>query len=376
MIVHYLKIALRNIFKDKLYSLINLLGLSIAIACCFLLIFWIKFELSYEDCHQNAGRIYKVLKVEQRADGLHKSDCIGPAIANQLKQAFPEIEAATVLSHEQLSFTKLDNKDDESIFTDYTNALPDYLDIFTYEYIEGSKENVLKNRGVVMSEEAAKKFFGKESAIGKTVCFGETKFNVQAVVRIPQNTQIRFDILDPFKSHNNGFHYILVKENAHFSKEKQRLLADFLGTTRETKDKLYFQELKDIHLYSPKELVYNNEWQTYGDLKQIFLFSFVALLILIIAIINYVNTSVARAMSRMREVGVRKVTGSTQKQLILRFLSDAFIISAASIVLAIIVSKSLFPEFSILMGNQTIFYIDFNTILIALAVCLFITLLS
>jgi len=373
MITHYLKIALRNIFKDKIYSLINLIGLSVAIACCFLLIFWIKFELSFEDCQPKAGRIYKVLEVEKRADGIHKSDGIRPGIASQLKKTFPEIEASTVVGHESLSFV-YENK--EGIMADYTTTTPDYLDIFSYEYIEGNKENVLKNRGVIMSEETARKFFGKESAIGKTVIFGKTGHNVQAVVRIPQNTSMKFDILDPYASYGDGVHYILVKENARFSEETQRRMANLLSTTRETEHKLSFQPLKDIHLHSPKELAVNTNWQTYGDLKQIYLFSAVALLILIIAIINYVNTSTARAMSRMKEVGIRKVTGSTQWQLIVRFLSDAFIISAASIVLAIIVSKYLFPEFSAIMGNQTAFFLNFNTLLIMLAVCLIITFLS
>jgi len=135
MLTHYLKIALRNIFKDKIYSLINLIGLSVAIACCFLLIFWIKFELSFEDCQPKAGRIYKVLKVEKRADGLNKSDYIRPEIASQLKKTFPEIEAATVIDHQPLSFV-YENK--EGIMADYVPATPDYLDIFSYEYIEGS----------------------------------------------------------------------------------------------------------------------------------------------------------------------------------------------------------------------------------------------
>jgi len=251
--------------------------------------------------------------------------------------------------------------------------------MFFYEYIEGNKENVLNNNGVIMSEETAEKFFGKESAIGKTVSFGSGNFlrcNVQAVVRIPQNTHMKFGILDPKGRGDYGVHYILLKENTRFSEETQRRMTNFLSTTRETENKLSFQPLKDIHLHSPKELVINTEWQTFGDLKQIYLFSFIALLILTIAIINYVNTSTARAMSRMREVGIRKVTGSTRRQLILRFLSDAFIISAVSIVLALIASKFLFPEFSMMMGNQVVFFLDFNSILIALTVCLFITILS
>ena len=376
MILHYLKIALRNIFKDKIYSLINLIGLSIAVACCLLLIFWIKFETSFEDCYPKAGRIYKVLEVEKRVDGLHKSDWIRPGIASQLKQTFPEIEASTVVGHESLPFVYENN---EGIMADLVYATPDYLDMFSYEYIEGNKENVLKNKGVIMSEETAKKFFGKESAIGKTVSFGKTGnfvYNVQAVVRVPQNTYMKFDILDPYGSHGDGVHYILVKENARFSEEIQRQMTNFLSTTHETEHKLSFQPLKDVHLHSPKELAYTTDWHISGDLNQIYLFSLVALLILVIAIINYVNTSTARAMSRMKEVGVRKVTGSTQRQLILRFLSDAFIISLASVVIAIMLSKYLFPEFSMMMGNHASFSLDFNTIMIALAVCLLITILS
>ena len=376
MLLHYLKIALRNIFKDKIYSLINLVGLAVAIACCFLLIFWTKFELTFEDCHPKAGRIYKVLEVEKRADGLHKNDRIRPGIASQLKATFPEIEASTVVSHEQLPFVY---EEGEGIMVDYTTTTPDYLEMFSYEYIEGSKENVLKGNGAIMSEEIARKFFGKESAIGKTVSFGNSGFlkcNIQAVVKIPQNTHLKFGVLALNRTSNDGIHYILVMENARFSEEKQQRMADFLGTTRETENKLSFLPVKDIHLHSPKELSINTVWQTFGDLKQIYLFSLVALLILAIAIINYVNTSTARAMSRMREVGVRKVAGSTQWQLILRFLSDAFILSAASIVLAIIVSKSFFPEFSMLMGNQASFFFDFNTVLIALTVCIVITILS
>jgi len=379
MIAHYLKIALRNIFKDKIYSLINLIGLSVAISCCFLLILWIKFELTFEDCHPKSGRIYKVLVVENRTNGLHKGDWIRPAIARQLKETFPEIEASVYVRHGIIPFVYEEMQ--EGIMVDYTVTTPDYLEMFKYEYIEGSKENVLKsNNGVIMSEEVARKFFGNESAIGKKVIFGANSVmcNIQAVVKVPQNTHLKFGILNPNDrdEYYGGVHYILINENARFSEEIQRRMTDFLSTTRETENKLSFQPLKDVHLHSPKELAFNSSWQTFGDLKQIYLFSLVALLILLIAIINYVNTSTARAISRMREVGVRKVTGSTQWQLILRFLSDAFILSAASIVVALAVSKYMFPEFSMIMGNQVTFFMDFNTILITIIVCIIITLLS
>jgi len=109
MIFQYLKIAFRNIRNDRGYSFINILGLSVALACCLVLIFWIKFELSYENCFPDAGRIYRVLEVERRDGGLHKSDYIRPGIAEQLKENFPEIEAATCVYHEQLPYTYGEN---------------------------------------------------------------------------------------------------------------------------------------------------------------------------------------------------------------------------------------------------------------------------
>ena len=157
MVVHYLKIAIRNILNDKIYSIINLTGLSIAIACCFLSIFWIKFELSYEDCHPQAGHIYKILEVEKRVDGLHKSEMLRLGIAHQLMESFPEIESYTVVNSWQRSFNYEEN---EGIVVNFVETTPAYLDMFSYKYIEGSKESVLNNRGIIISEETSIKFFG------------------------------------------------------------------------------------------------------------------------------------------------------------------------------------------------------------------------
>ena len=384
MIAHYLKIALRNIFKDRIYSLINLVGLSVAIACCFLLIFWIRFELSFEDCHPKAGRIYQVLEVVKRADGLFHKAYISSEISHQLKESFPEIEESALVWYNQ---SPRAYEDGEGIMMNRIAATRGFLDMFSYDFIEGSKENVLKSNGVILSEEVARKFFGNESAVGKTIhyAFEWSLENIQGVVKIPQNTHMRFDLLQLDTPIPNGraFHYILVRENIRFSEDTQRRMADFLSTTRDTENKYSFLPLKDVHLHSPKELAINfisetqqPVWHIYGDLKQIYLFSLFALLVLTIAVINYVNTSIARSLSRMREVGVRKMTGSTQWQLILRFLSEAFILSAASMVVAMAISKFLFPEFSMIMGNQTPYLMDFNAILISLAFCIVITILS
>ena len=189
MILHYIKIAIRNILNDRIYSIINLIGLSIAIACCFLSIFWVKFELCFEDCHPKAGRIYKVLEVEKRADGLNKSEILKMGIAHQLMESFPEIESYTVVNHWRRSFSYEEN---EGIMVNFVETTPAYLDMFSYEYIEGSKESVLHNRGIIVSDETSMKFFGNESAIGKSLNLFGDSYTIHAVVRIPQNTHLTF----------------------------------------------------------------------------------------------------------------------------------------------------------------------------------------
>lgn len=374
MIKHYLKVAFRSIFRDKGYSSVNIIGLSIAIACCFLLIFWIKFELSYENCYPNANRIYRILVEEKRETGPYYSTSIRPGIVNQLKSEIPEVQAATYVHSEKLPFVHEEGKD--GIICDYVTTNIDFLKLFSYEYVEGNPTNVAKNKGCVMSEETAKKFFGNESAIGKTVSFGHDGYlscTIEAVVKIPANTQVKFDILSPSDRNLYGTHYIMVKENVKFDPNKASLSKlDLAKLNKDNETKLIFQPLKDVHLHSPKDI----KGEGYGDVKQIYLFSLAALLILIVAVINYVNTSIARSLNRMKEVGVRKVTGSTREQLIVRFLMDSFIISLISAIIALILVKILFPDFSSIMGNKVSLAFDIYTILITILFCIIVSLLA
>lgn len=380
MLKHYFKVAFRSISKDKGYSFVNVIGLAIATACCLLLIFWVKFELSFENCYSNTDRIYKVLKIENREGGNHYSSHFRPPITKELQNTFPEIQNAVCVTHEHLPFNVAGTEtSQDGIMVDYTSTTIDFLKIFYYEYVEGSPEAVLKNRGCIMSEETAKKFFGDESAIGKTVIFGTsggTNCTIEAVVKMPENTQVRFDLLNPFGHFYGGVQYLMLKENVTLSKDKIAQLENFLSTIQETEDRLVLQPLSEVHLHSPKELAVNAFWETYGDMKQIYLFSIAALLILIIAVINYVNTSIARAMSRMKEVGLRKVSGSTKQQLVIRFLSETLLISFIAVFVALFFVKFLFPDFSEIMGNKVSLDFTPGTIIITLVFCVIISLLS
>lgn len=373
MFRQYLTITFRNIWKDKGYSLINILGLSVALACCLALIFWIKFELSYEHCFSDADRIYRVLEVEKRDGGLFKNDFFHYNITEQLKENFPEIEAATFVHHERLPYTY---ENGEGVMIDKVDTSPDFFKMFQYEYVEGSQEAFEQTaKGAIISEETAQKFFGTESAIGKSISFGGyIEATIAGVVKMPQNTHIRFDLLTISRI-QMGTHYVLIRKNAVFSDETQMKLANFLTTLRNTENKLAFQPIKDVHLHSPEELT-NKYWHTHGNTKQLYLFSLAALLLLLIAVINYVNTSIARAMTRAKEVGVRKIVGSTQLQLIARFLTETFIISLLSVVLAFYLAQLFLPSFSLLMKSPVSVSFNVDSLLICAGVCIIMTLLS
>jgi putative ABC transport system permease protein len=369
MYKHYLKVAFRSMIKDKGYLFVNIVGLSVAVACCFLLIFWVKFELSYENCYPDADRIYRVINVEPRDGEEHRRILIRPGIAGELRETFPQIEAITCVRSEKLPYIREGEETNDGLALSLMTADDDFLKIFGFVYLEGSPQGVADSRNCIMSKDAARKMFGNESPVGKTVTFGMLRHTVAAVVEMPQNTNLKFDILDinnDAPSHG-GVHYVYLRKGVKI-KDFQKIVRDFQSTLKETGHKLELQPVRDMHLYS--------KWTGSSNLMQIYLFSLAALLILTIAVINYVNTSIARSINRAKEVGLRKVAGSSKGQLVIRFLSDSFILSFISVIFALILVDILFPLFSEIMGYKLGLYFDFSSILIAIAVCLIITVLS
>ncbi len=374
MILHYLKVAFRGITRDRFYTAVNLLGLSVAIACCLLLIFWIRFELSYDKGFTHSERIFKVLVAEKKDGQLVRSEEIRPPVYAAFPNGFPEIEAATFVRHEVLPFSY---EDGEGIMLDHVATSEDYLRMFSYEYLEGNQQTAIREKGFVISEETAFRFFGEEPALGKQLTFGFTK-PVSAVVRIPENTHMRFDILDMESGDlsGGGVHYVMLREHVRMTPELKDRLSDFLELWDRPASILELQPLRDVHLRSPREVAVSTEWQTYGDYRQIWLLTIAVLLILVIAIINYINTSIAKAMSRMKEVGVRKVTGSTRGQLAVRFLTESFLLSLLSVGIALCFVRFFFPVFSEVMGTYIAFRWEGYVFGISALVCLLITLLS
>lgn len=380
MLLHYLKISIRGLFRDKVFSLINILGLAIAVACCFLLVFWIKFELSYEDYYPNNNRIYKLIEQENRKDGAHYKVYLRD-LTTKLKNTFPQIEAATYIANEYASISKEGEDGKDGIMVNYASTNEDFLRMFAFEYLEGSPQSIIKNGTCIITEDAAKKIFGDESPMGQTLTrYTSSRYTVGAVVKAPVNTQIQFDLLIFNQRFSDGGpHYLMLRKGEKMTKELQNQLSGFLATTKDTPNKLLVQPLKDVHLHSPKEVTLMERFgvsERYGNAQQILFFSFAVLLILFMAIINYVNTSIAKAINRMKEVGVRKVTGATRRHLIERFLFESFVVSVIAIIISLAFTKYIFPDFSEIMGNKVSLVFDLNIILIAIVVCIVISALS
>jgi putative ABC transport system permease protein len=307
--------------------------------------------------------------VEERENGPNRNAYIRPHIDKEIKERFPQLEASTYLAIETLPFVVEGREDKDGVMLKLGKTTEDFLRIFSYVYLEGSPKSIAKSRDCIITKEAAQKLFGNESPVGKTIQFtAQTKFTIGAVIELPVNTDIRFDVLDCFGRDYGGTHYFMLKKNAKLTPEIKQQISGFLSTLNETTDKLEVQAIQDMHLRS--------DWENSSRLTQIYLFSFIALLILLIAVINYVNTSIARAINHVKEVGVRKITGSTRKQLITRFLFDSFLLSFFAVLIALGLTRFLFPAFSEIMGLRTVLQFDLGLILIAFGFCIFISILS
>lgn len=378
MLIHYLKITLRGLFRDKIFSLINIVGLALAIGCCFLLVFWIKFELSYENCYSNSDRIYRMIEEENRKDGVHYNAYLGD-VTQEFKNNFPQIEAATYLYNEMASLAT--NEDVDGIMMNIASTNEDFLRIFDYEYIEGTPQDIAKNKTAIITEEAAYKYWGKASVVGKKLYrSGRISHTIGAVVKMPVNTQIRFDILEIDSPYNrSGPHYFMLENKSTMTLGLKKQLSQFLTGIKDTQNTLMVQPLRGIHLHSPKDITGTERYgvsENYGNYTQVLFFSVAVLLVLFMAVINYVNTSIARIMARMKEVGVRKVTGANKKRLIERFLFESFIITVIAVIISMVFTKFIFLYFSEIMGNKISLVFDIQTILIAIIICLIVSILS
>jgi putative ABC transport system permease protein len=376
MIKSYLKIAWRNLRKNKLYSFINIIGLTIGIVSCLLIGVYIKHELSYDRFNQNADRIVRVTMEYNHGGASQQMSATGTKVGPQFKRMFPEITDYVRLykSSKIIKYNNLLFKEENFLYAD-----PSFFKIFSFKLIKGSIADMLSSPDkIVITQSTAKKYFNDENPIGKTLKAGDQNFTVSAIAAdAPSNSQVKFDFLVPFNimSHAkdeqyygaNYITYLLLKNKGQILPLQQKI-KDYMKVVDKSELKLegsqfltfYLEPLTRVHLYSnlPGDL------EPAGSIVYIYILIIVAVLILIIACVNYVNLSIAQSAGRGAEISIRKVMGAGKPQLFTQFIGEALLITAIGIILSIGVAYVVLPYFNQVSGMQFKYAVFFDPMII------------
>jgi putative ABC transport system permease protein len=360
MFKFYLKTAVRNLYKFKTISSINIIGLSVGIAVCILLILYVQDELSFDRYHQYSDRIFRILENDQ--------PYISPQISEMVSANFPEIESsARILVRDQCM---IQYEEKQFIERQFSYADPNLFSIFSFELSKGNPETVLKRPfSIVISEAIAHKYFGNDDPIGKVLRLeNEHDYTITGVMEeIPHNSHFRYDILATLAGSRQVFGsdwmsnwgwrnfitYLLAKEGfsqASFGNKVSALVAENRDFNEDESPSTYTtQALKDIHLYSGH---IENDIQVQGNISYVLIFSGIGILILLIACFNYIGLLTANATTRAKEVGIKKVVGSSQNQLIRQFIGESLVILIIALFFAITLSYLCLPIFNNLTSKS------------------------
>jgi putative ABC transport system permease protein len=378
MIKNYLKVAFRSLIKQKAYSAINIIGLSIGIASCLLIVLFVKDEFSYDRYHEKADRVYKFTL--ERIYPNHRTNyaVVPHSFGTVIPKDFPEVEEVVrmngpfnnVIVNYQKPGDELVQYEENHMMA----AEKNFFNVFSIKILKGTADKALtKNTDIVITEETAKRYFGNEEPIGKTLQIFGQDFGVTAVTEnVPENGSFDFDFLlywgeeDQQRENFTSFSvhtFLLLKPGS----DPQALEAKFpdmvdryaaaqierdLGKSwadykKEGNGYRYFlQPLTSIHL-DPTNIEYKME-PVGGNIEHVYFLIAVAILIVVIACINFMNLATARSAERAREVGVRKTMGSAKSQLVYQFLTESMIISIVATILAVVIAQLVLPSFNIL----------------------------
>lgn len=378
MFKNYFKIAVRNLKRDRVYSFINIFGLAIGITCSIMIMLYIYDELSYDNFHEKADRIYRVnTDLKFGANELKIplcSDMVGP----MMKKDYPQIEEYVRIHGWSRIMIKKDNQyyeEDEVIFADST-----FFKIFTCPALFGNTEHILNEPNtVVITESIARKYFNSTNVVNKFLeadVNGNNNFRVAAVLKdVPDNTHLKFNMIFPMHNFNYDWgNYVSCNLHTYFLLQPGVDAKDFSKKFDEYNDKYAFpfakrymniesraaftkagnrlehslMPIRDIHLYSKL----SQEMRPTGTIEYVYIFSAIALFILIIACVNFMNLTTARSANRAREVGIRKVLGTLKTSLISQFLLESIIMVFISVILAVIFSIILLPYFNSISAKE------------------------
>ena len=370
MIKNYLILAVKHLRKQRIFSFINILGLTVGITCCFMIFLFILNELSYDNFHKNGKDIYRVMRVGNldgdRREIPYLSPPFGPALVNDypdaVQQSVRVMKDNNLISYNNISFNEKDMfLTDDNFFT-----------FFDFQLLKGDKTSVLKDpNSIVLTETAAKKYFGKEDPIGKILQFNKREqLKVTGIaVDVPANSHLQFDMIIPLELYrpmqpewftqwpNNGlFTYVQLNpavDPKQFAQRFPAFMDKYLGqhyASAGFKMGLMIKPLKEIYFASDAR----DRSVKHGNKKMVYIFMSVAILILVIACINFINLATARATDRSKEVGLRKVLGALRGQLVSQFMIESVLYATVACILSITAVKLLMPFHTDYCSSQTI----------------------
>ena len=398
MFKNYLKVALRNLWKNKVFSAINMIGLSAGLAVCLLIVLYVKDESGYDQFYPQAQNIYRV-DADIFFNGTQFTSAVSPApLAPTLKKDYPQIVQYTRLRNFGDIMVKKDNQNIQNhnaVFADST-----FFQVFPLPMISGNPLTALNEpNSIVIDETTAKKYFNSTNVLGKTLYVdNSTTCKITGVIKdVPPQSHFHFSFIRPmymFQNDrndqgdwlsNNYASYVLVrpgvtqaalqeKVNAtidnYLAKQLEQQLHTSAGDLKKGGNHFIYPvtALTDIHLHSNKSY----EFEANGNIAYVYIFSVIAIFILLIACVNFMNLSTARSANRAKEVGIRKVAGSLRSNLITQFLTESVLMSFLSLLIALGIAAFLLPLFNQLAGKQMSVITLFSTRLLPLMVVLII----
>lgn len=355
MFKSYFKIALRNLLRQKGYSLINITGLTVGLVVSLFILMYVRDELSYDGFHVYGDRLYRILEDQHYADGnvFTTSATPGP-LAAVLKTEIPEIENAARLMWDQM---RLFQYGDKSFKENGRYMDGEMFQMFSFPLVEGDRGNVLREpHSLVISESLARKYFGSESALGKLIRIDATvDYKVTGVMKdSPKNSSIPFDYAMPIEDfikenewmkewgNNSARTYVLLREGVDAKTVESKIENVIIRKQKDSATTLFLQLFADVYLHSD----FSNGRRGEGRIQYVWLFTLVAVFILIIACVNFMNLATAQSARRTKEVGVRKAIGAPRSSLIWQFLGESLLMSAIAAIAAVGIVELLTPAFN------------------------------
>lgn len=377
MFRNYLKATFRNIFRHKVYSLINVSGLAIGITSAILILLWVQDELSYDRFHEKADRIYRVDARGVIGNTYNNQTGTPAPLAVALKNDFPEVEQAVRFYSVGEGVGRYGDKEfieKKIIATDST-----FFDVFSFALLKGDPGAALvEPASMVVTEETAQRYFGDKDPLGKVIIFDDRlEVRVTGVMEnIPDNSHFHFDMFISMASvgfsrntrwMSNSFRTYLVLREGHTPEQLEAKFPDVIEKSvyanypdmfkGDSNWEYFLQAMPDIHLYSDL----NGEFEANGNIMYVYIFSIVAFMILIVACVNFVNLTTARSANRAKEVGLRKVIGSTRKQIVLQHMTESFSLVLIAFSITMVIIELILPYFNAFVGKTLEFSVLNNS---------------